>query len=370
MLSELAAARVRIKELDSQILELERALFALRAEKALQQAQLDSYKYPVLTLPSELVSEILIHFLPTYPSRPPLRGHLSPTLLTQICSKWRQIALATPTLWRAMELSGTLDNVRDLPQIQVWFSRSGCCPLSIEIQTTYPRPDLSQVISALLTYRARWEHVDIEVSSMPETDGGQMPLLRHLCLSLVDSPTSSIVAFSDAPMLRTAVLNYRAAQNIMLPWAQLTSLTLNQMFPCEWEPILQQTTNLVYCTLDVPWDAEGEPGPDLDIRLPYLESFTLTVDHDMDGCLDSFILPALRRLEVPERFLDASPIRTLASFISKSRCQLQEAKITGEISVPRESYRQEFRSIPNFYFDCEDQEEDSGAEEIQSEANS
>ncbi|KAJ7834594.1 hypothetical protein B0H13DRAFT_1467448, partial [Mycena leptocephala] len=89
----------RVVDIDAEILDLERSLFALRNEKALLQHRLDSYKYPVLTLPNEIVSEIFIHFLPIYPFCPPLTGILSPNLLTQICRRWREIALATPGLW-------------------------------------------------------------------------------------------------------------------------------------------------------------------------------------------------------------------------------------------------------------------------------
>ncbi|KAJ7871612.1 hypothetical protein B0H13DRAFT_2554411 [Mycena leptocephala] len=84
MLSGLEADRTRIADLDAQISDLERSLSALREEKNLAQERLDSYKYPVLTLPNEIVSNIFVHFLPAYPEYPPLAGLLSPTLLTHI----------------------------------------------------------------------------------------------------------------------------------------------------------------------------------------------------------------------------------------------------------------------------------------------
>ncbi|KAJ7641164.1 hypothetical protein FB45DRAFT_712335, partial [Roridomyces roridus] len=57
---------------------------------------------PVLTLPNEITSEIFVHFLPPYPVCPPMTGLDSPTSLTHICRQWREIALATPKLWRAI----------------------------------------------------------------------------------------------------------------------------------------------------------------------------------------------------------------------------------------------------------------------------
>ncbi|KAJ7917678.1 hypothetical protein B0H13DRAFT_2657737, partial [Mycena leptocephala] len=67
MLTNLDADRSRVADISAQILDLERSISALRIEKTQAQERLDSYKYPVLTLPNEIVSEIFIHFLPPYP---------------------------------------------------------------------------------------------------------------------------------------------------------------------------------------------------------------------------------------------------------------------------------------------------------------
>ncbi|KAJ7231501.1 hypothetical protein C8J57DRAFT_967491, partial [Mycena rebaudengoi] len=60
--------------------------------------------YPVLTLPTDITSEIFTHFLPTYPLCSLINGLLSPMLLGQICHQWRDIALGTPRLWSAIEI--------------------------------------------------------------------------------------------------------------------------------------------------------------------------------------------------------------------------------------------------------------------------
>ncbi|KAJ7704542.1 hypothetical protein B0H17DRAFT_1224669 [Mycena rosella] len=95
--SERAADRARVERLEAQILELQHTLGALQQEKDLVQGRLDTYTYPVLTLPNEIVSEIFVNFLPVYPQRSPLSGPRSPALLAQICRKWRAIALETWT---------------------------------------------------------------------------------------------------------------------------------------------------------------------------------------------------------------------------------------------------------------------------------
>ncbi|KAJ6474423.1 hypothetical protein C8R47DRAFT_708876 [Mycena vitilis] len=105
MLAHLEADRVRVAELEAHIVELQRSLAVLQSEKVSAQERLASYKYPVLTVPNELISEIFIHFLPAYPVCPPLTGPRSPAVLTQICHRWREVALSTPSLWRALSLS-------------------------------------------------------------------------------------------------------------------------------------------------------------------------------------------------------------------------------------------------------------------------
>ncbi|KAF8151930.1 hypothetical protein K438DRAFT_379197 [Mycena galopus ATCC 62051] len=77
------ADRARVADLDTEILLLEQALSAMRIQKDQAQRRLDSYKYSVLTLPNEIISEILVHFLPIHPQY--FAGLDSPILLTQIC---------------------------------------------------------------------------------------------------------------------------------------------------------------------------------------------------------------------------------------------------------------------------------------------
>jgi hypothetical protein len=78
-----------------------------------------------------------------------------------------------------------------------------------------------------------------------------------------------------------------------------------------------------------------------------LRGYTLTVA----GPLDTLIVPALRTLHVPEDLLGASPIETLASFVSKSGCSLREVRITRHHLVPEDAYREAFPSITTLSFE-------------------
>ncbi|KAJ6472313.1 hypothetical protein C8R47DRAFT_1295693 [Mycena vitilis] len=302
MLSPLEEDRAQVKALAVQIADLERSISALRAEQKLAQA-----------------------------------GSIPTTL-------------ATPTLWRAVSFSGK--KVGEVEQILLWLSRSSGCPLSIAVDDTpCPMPDLFPVFAALVPHRARWGQVTFSVPSFYASKmEGPMPLLRHLHLSINQNvEQSSTITIGEAPMLRSVVLNYSAAAIVILPWTQLTSLTLIALFPHEFVPILQKTTNLVCCTLEVTSHDDGPPQPD--IELPCLELLTLRVDLRENGCLPSFISPALCRLKIPERCLGHDPIESLTLFISKCGCKLHEMRITENTSVFRASYRQAFPSIPKLYIE-------------------
>ncbi|KAJ7629667.1 hypothetical protein DFH06DRAFT_1225076 [Mycena polygramma] len=361
MLPGLQSDRSRIAHLRVDILRLETRLAASRAEMALAQERVDSYRYPVLTLPPELVSEIFIHFLPPYPGIPPLAGNLSPTLLTQICRRWRQIALGTPALWTAM---GTINNVVAFPRelhaqlFRTWLKRSRVCPVALSI-VDYCNSVEPELIAAVVPHRARWEYLELGGlrSILPlYLIQGPMPLLRHLDLALLDFPPNFAVLL-DAPLLRTLILDdARSVLAIMVQWGQLTSLTLLRAFTDQCVPILQWTPNLVYCELHLDCRENNMEPPPTKITLPYLESLIL-VDYDgeVNGPYtsyfpDNLVARSLRRLEIPENFIWPRPVRVLTAFISRSGCDLQEVHITFRTLVSVNSYRKAFPSIGQLSF--------------------
>ncbi|KAJ7877354.1 hypothetical protein B0H14DRAFT_3436055 [Mycena olivaceomarginata] len=179
MLSSLVTDRARVTEIDSQILDLERSLSALRIEKSLARERLDSYKYPVLTLPNEIISEI----------------------------------------FRAISVSILF---QEQNYISDFLSRSGCCPLSIR---NYGRNDFSvpEVFATVVSHRARWEHLHLYLSpSQLSIMDGPMPLLQHLHLTLaIDGRPTNIFRAGQMPLLRSVVLDGIAIRSADLPWAQL-----------------------------------------------------------------------------------------------------------------------------------------------------
>ncbi|KAJ6487805.1 hypothetical protein C8R45DRAFT_930036 [Mycena sanguinolenta] len=338
-----AAGRARIVEIDAKISSLKESIRVLKAEKLRTQERLDSYAYPVLTLPNEITSEIFLKSIPEYPSPPPLTGLLSPTTLTHVCHRWREIALSIHALWRGILVPAYFRNKAYLLSIlESWLSRSGCLPLSVLMEDML---DVlaEECVAFLVLHRARWEYVTLTVlnESIVHSIQGAMPLLRQFEIrSNGYQPPPSLIRFCEIPRLRSAtVWELQRPIDVFLPWSQLTSLTL--IYVDEWAAILKQTINLVHCHL-FPREEEDLIVPD--IRLPVLESLVLSPfvvpDEPPTNLLAALITPALRTLDVPETFLRPDPIATLTSFISKSGCHLQKICITGDTrTVPQKMYR-------------------------------
>ncbi|KAJ7142057.1 hypothetical protein C8R43DRAFT_580367 [Mycena crocata] len=358
--SNRAADRALIAHITAQIQDLENFIGTLRIEKNQAQKRLDSYTYPVLNLPNEIFSEIFLHFLPVYPLVPPLKGLLSPNLLTHICRKWRDIAHATPALWGAISFQSTEpshdgeDNQILLP----WIIRSRSCTLSIQVGLKNDYEEPSECIESLALHRMRWEY--LELSWVPHDIllsflCDPMPSLRHLDVSFQQA--CDTIALGEAPLLRSVRLVVYA-DILILPWRQLSSLALLSFYPYEATAILKQTPFLVNCELS--FSAHSDDSHQLDIELPCLRTFVLLEEEELQiPYLYRLILPALHTLQISESDLGPFPIQDLTSFLSKSGCTLRDLRITEDLSVSMAAYRRVFPTIAQFSFPDSDDEEES-----------
>ncbi|KAJ7201128.1 hypothetical protein GGX14DRAFT_699557 [Mycena pura] len=334
----------------------------LRHETAKIQKRLSSYKYPVLTLPTEIISEIFNHFLPVYPICPPLAGKFSPTQLTHICRQLREIALSTPILWRAISIPYRRGKSWDVGSVEIWLQRSGSCPLSLHMEKPLsPMWSAKEALSTIVPHRARWEYLSLRLRDLSKDFlqiVGPMPLLRDMKVNgdYSRNPPSLPIAFYDAPRLRSLTFENFTSLMIVFPWSRLTSLNLVGIgfAPAHCTAFLQQTVNLVHCKLVLSEAFDDTIYMPPDTRLPHLESLQLVQWFEEEpaatGYLSTFIVPALLRLQVPDEHLQPDPISVLSTFIAKAGCKLQEVRITGERSVRRSVYRGAFPSIPRFLF--------------------
>ncbi|KAJ7258939.1 hypothetical protein C8J57DRAFT_1073442 [Mycena rebaudengoi] len=350
--------RAHISELDARILVLEESLTAARRERDNLQSRLDDYKYPILTLPTDITAEIFIKFLPAYPERPPFGGLLSPALLAQICLNWRQIAFNTPRLWRAIRIyissgkESTLDAQLNL--LTTWLSRSKNCSLSFSLGVQSISPKLPHFTAALISQSERWEHVRliIPLDDLRWLDR-PFPLLRDLTFGPSKkyfATEDAIMAFSDAPRLKSVALGvmFNPSQ-VVLPWSQLTSINAEEIQLDKAADVLRQATALVNfsCTL---WGNTIVPG-----AVPPLIHLDSLILHNWNWLgiqkllLNALTAPALRHLAISEYELGDEPLSTITAFLSRSCCSLDSLHITQPIflrtSLHKADYRAAFPSI-------------------------
>ncbi|KAK7055865.1 F-box domain-containing protein [Favolaschia claudopus] len=369
MRSDLPIHRAHLAEIDVEIAEVEHRLAKLRSRRAAIKEPLDAYKYPVLTLPNEIVSEIFFYasLSPPIALSDPLAPFESPILLTHVCSKWRKMVLSMPLLWSAFKLAFTQSDQkratsRQIALARIWLKRSASCSLSLEIQHVEADnryQPLRNFYSTLGEHSGHCGHLKISGSFraaelLTPLLSGSMPLLRSLHFNV--GHLSQPIALGDAPLLRTVTLGGRARSRVTLPWAQITSLTLLEgIFP-KFIPMLQQARNLIHCELNIFLNQKHGATPEL--HFPRMESLTFKADvggnpHLDIRILDCFVTPALRRLVVPDPVLGRDPFDTLSSFFANSSCTLDSLCITYDEGQARArnimvaDYRLAFPTIAN-----------------------
>ncbi|KAF7334556.1 hypothetical protein MVEN_02285500 [Mycena venus] len=293
---------------------------------------------PIYSLPPEIIAEIFINFVPTYPEFPPYSGVLSPLVLGRVCRHWRAIALSTPALWSSLSLAvSDPDAVQTekLDLLRTWLARSGNCPLSLSLTGPTTSDFFTQFIETAVAHCTRWAHLDLLIpfDSLHLLQDHPMPLLRDLTIGPTDlrhDVDFTLPLFIDnAPQLRHVVLTSCFLNaTIRLPWAQLTHLDAHCLYEHECTDILRAAPVLVLCTLSVCCsDDDVVVGPAVPVHEHLRKVTLLAEDPDVRLwlVLDCLTLPALRKLQVAEPCIT---LESLVAFVQRSQCALEELRVT------------------------------------------
>ncbi|KAF7322408.1 F-box domain-containing protein [Mycena chlorophos] len=315
---------------------------AADAEHALQQSP-----HPILALPSEIISEIFIHYLPPYPHCPPLLGDASPTKLTQICGRWREIAHHTPALWRAVELFMVLRDAASLDlqleTARTWLERSCGLPLCVILGNAMSRTDVERharnALRLLLDHHTRWEYAALHVSVATWIPGQaaerDMPLLREFDLKYMDTSfENNVEGTLNAPLLSTAFLDCDFARTkrvpLLLAWNQITRLRLRHSNLGVTVAILRDAANLVECSISLTTIGDLDLAPGDVLKFERLETLSITAGFSncqkVDRLLSAFCAPNLRRFHVDCDMLDYRRGNNAASFpaiLAAMGCRLE-----------------------------------------------
>ncbi|KAF7325484.1 F-box domain-containing protein [Mycena kentingensis (nom. inval.)] len=271
-----AADRARIAELDAEITALEathtqltETLDARRRDRNVVQNRLDAYVYPVLTIPNETLSEILLQCIPVYPKCPPLFGNYSPTNLTQVCGHWRRVAHSTPALWRAIDFLSrgwygshrVPSHTAMLERAEAWLAASRALPVSLVLLYGPSQSIRERLVSLLVASSSRWEYLALSLPWATDAElhtltAAPAPQVRAIDLRLMRGATAAFPLFDNHPLeLRSVRVHvYPSALadvHLFLPWSQLTHLYIEEVTVAVLTVVLQHTTHLTHLRLSL-----------------------------------------------------------------------------------------------------------------------
>ncbi|KAF8163865.1 hypothetical protein K438DRAFT_1775776 [Mycena galopus ATCC 62051] len=257
------------QHLRNRLVELDNQIALLQAERKSIQKSLGTLTYPVLQLPWEMTSEIIMHCIPNVQDSKPIFGgpqswcfrRDDPPIalaLAQTCAKWRSVAFKMPQLWSVFRIVISTNGIPSRG-FQNWIERAGSSPLSFILD----RPDrsgiLPEMIQPILNLSTQWQNVELR---LPYTDflrstfqsnlNGRLPCLQELQITTSyevggGQGAHPINVFEQAPNLQVVVLDGLPPTMILLPWTHLTHFGGNMFSAEECLHVLQLAVALVEC---------------------------------------------------------------------------------------------------------------------------
>ncbi|KAJ7457851.1 hypothetical protein FB451DRAFT_1564154 [Mycena latifolia] len=233
---------------------------------------------------------------------------------SQVCRAWRDAALSTSPLWATFTV--VLDHPQDsttfpyqLLITQAHIRRSGSIPLSLKVEmaslrTARPLMTSHVVLDALVSVSTRWgciefsSNFDASLFASLAPVYGSLQSLTTVVFKFRHPGNTTLHMFSVAPQLRHATVWIRGPldeyvpvqQAVVLPWSQLTSLSVCHSNVLHLRPILTQCPSLVDCTIIGYYRPSTQH-----LKAPYiLPNLVKLIIRGPETVLDELILPSLR----------------------------------------------------------------------------
>ncbi|KAJ7081822.1 hypothetical protein B0H15DRAFT_446969 [Mycena belliarum] len=295
------------------------------AERASRvQGQAPGGSIPVRKLPNEILAEVFFH------CGDPRSGDLENWAMSQVCWRWRTVALSTPRRWTNIAIHPwsriyTSDR-RLLLLLSLQIERSGPLPLILRYEghMQFPRDTRRSILDLFLSAAHRWQDVSLDMTyanfqRLSDFTGGFPSLTRLAILNgeNLGIPIGSV--FSNCPRLHCVqLLSFPRLDMLELPWAQLNTCTL-EVSAHDVSRILQKTPGIETIFL-----RRGRQLTDVAMLTPScslqsLKSLSMISYDDSETILAILTAPALRRLIIVGNSGRTTP---LVGFLDRSRCFL------------------------------------------------
>ncbi|KAJ7253503.1 hypothetical protein C8J57DRAFT_1659580 [Mycena rebaudengoi] len=290
---------------------------------------------PVRRLPDDVVREIFVASLPKNRNCA-ISTKESPLLLCTICQSWRNLALSTPRMWASIHIVAPLSDKteRMINTVHAWLARSGALPLSISLivsQSTFPRPDASSLVTALILYSLRWKHIrfilpPFQLKPLSSLSPEDLPILEEAIVDGFGADADHItmsprLAFLRATNLWSVSLNpefISPKTPIRLEFLRHLSFEVvgvpqSYTSPQSMLEILRRCAVLETCTILIAGDLDGPSTP---CRMEHLRNLCVRSEGGGPRFFEALVLPNLRCLEYAgSHELDFLPLLTSAQSV-------------------------------------------------------
>ncbi|KAJ7648392.1 hypothetical protein DFH06DRAFT_1476392 [Mycena polygramma] len=336
--SSIGKADARLACLDAGIARLHEQLHQLEEEHvalSIYRSKSNAILSPLRRMPPEMLSEIFCWTLPSLRNgtRRGIKMTDTPWVLTHVCSRWRAIAIATPSLWSLVFIVYTRytnpASSYPLPMVETQIARAQKFKIHFyACEATDPLPQLD-VFQCLAKQASRWEDLVLRLTSalfpLLASLRGCLPSLRRSWMqwdcTASQMARDSIDFCESAPSLvDVTVVNEHRFIPFYLPAHQLTRYQLN----APWEihrAILKQAPNLIEAHVCVMYDSDNPwPGSHESVDLPSLRS--LLVSHS--NILQFLRFPLLEQITIELGPSDGPDVvNHLKSSLTRSSCPLR-----------------------------------------------
>jgi hypothetical protein len=184
---------------------------------------------------------------------------VSAVRLAHVCRRWRAIALDTSKLWATILLTGS--PARDTAHLNFYASHAESRLLSIHWQCSRWLPSFT-LLSKLMSISQRWRDVTLYVGnqSLEKLDDVRpnIPALNSLSLHITTARdgADTNAAFQQAPSLGRVCLGasggaYVWPFSFVLPWEQITYLTLNRISLSVFPECIRNCPHLLYFNAEI-----------------------------------------------------------------------------------------------------------------------
>lgn len=338
------------QEIDDLDKEVDRLLTNARAAQKRRrklQSLIDNYKSiisPLRRFPTEVLAEI---FLWTPKSLPGGYHYdvfdvtAGPWVVSQVCRRWRSMALSCSAMWSSMSLQVSewqdFDLKDPISLVNEALHRSGGRDLRFQLDCRLPQQVQQDMLEAFARHAPRWKDVDLRIppALLPVLNAcnGSLPLLSKLRIDVdtaydsgsVLHASEEVIAFQQSQHLRSITIDgFRSPETMLkLPWTQLTSIEIYKATRSAMKTILQAVPSLEDLVIEF---EESDGGESATIVHPSLRKLALFGGGTMPS---DIVLPALADIFIsrngePGLKCHIFALRAVNNLVGCSHCNLSK----------------------------------------------